>query len=80
MAHKKGGGTTKNNRDSKPKNLGFKRQHNNFVNKGEIILKQRGQNFKCGINTSMSKDFSIFSIDNGFINITKNIINIVPYL
>lgn len=48
-AHKTGTGSTKNGRDSNPKFLGIKKTHNSFAFVGNIIVRQRGAKFKCGI-------------------------------
>jgi large subunit ribosomal protein L27 len=61
MAHVKAGGTAKNLRDSKPKMLGVKIYGDQFAKAGSIIVRQRGQQFRTGLNTSMGKDHTIFS-------------------
>lgn len=80
MAHKQGGGSTQNNRDSNPKNLGIKLFSNQKIKKGELILKQRGYKFKAGENVSVSKDFSLYSLINGFLEYKIPYINIKNYL
>lgn len=81
MAHKQGGGSTKNNRDSKSKRLGFKKSANQKINKGEIILRQRGLKYKNGKNVGISKDYTLYAKQCGFVDITKSpIISIKDYL
>ena len=65
MAHKKGVGSTKNGRDSKPKYLGIKCSHNTIINAGTIIIRQQGLNFKAGENVGSGKDFTLFALKNG---------------
>ncbi len=61
MAHKKGGGSTKNGRDSESKRLGVKRSGGQIVKAGEIIVRQRGTKFHPGINVGCGKDFTLFA-------------------
>ncbi len=61
MAHKKGGGSTKNGRDSESKRLGVKRSGGQIVKAGEIIVRQRGTKFHPGINVGCVKDFTLFA-------------------
>lgn len=65
MAHKKGGGSSKNNRDSKPKYLGVKRFGGHVVNAGEILVRQRGSHFYPGVNVGMGRDFTLFATKAG---------------
>lgn len=65
MAHKKGGGSSKNGRDSNSKRLGVKRFGGEFVIPGNIILRQRGTQFKPGNNVGLGKDFTIYSLIDG---------------
>ncbi len=67
MAHKKGVGSSRNGRDSKPKYLGVKRYGGEHVNAGTIILKQRGTKFHPGNNVRRSKDDSLFALIEGFV-------------
>jgi len=81
MAHKQGGGSTKNNRDSKSKRLGIKIFERQKVNKGEILVRQRGFNYKHGVNVGLSKDFTLYSLINGFLICLPNqVISVIPYL
>lgn len=67
MAHKKGGGSTKNGRDSRAKRLGVKVYGHQKIKKGGIIIRQRGLNFKSGLNTSVGKDYTIFAKREGLV-------------
>lgn len=62
MAHKKGGGSTKNGRDSKPKMLGVKRYDGQAVLPGTIIVRQRGTKVKPGNNVGCGRDHTLFSL------------------
>ncbi|GIK53901.1 50S ribosomal protein L27 [bacterium] len=62
MAHKKGGGTSKNGRDSNPKYRGIKRFGGQVVGAGEIIVRQVGTRFHPGHNVGMGKDFTLFAL------------------
>ena len=65
MAHKKGGGSSKNGRDSKSKRLGVKRYAGQMVKAGEIIVRQRGTKFYPGHNTGIGRDHTIFATMEG---------------
>ncbi|HEY7984796.1 MAG TPA: 50S ribosomal protein L27 [Ktedonobacterales bacterium] len=65
MAHKKGVGSSRNGRDSKPKMLGVKRYDGQFVRSGTIIVRQRGTKFNPGRNTGLGRDFTIFATIDG---------------
>ena len=71
MAHKKGGGSTRNGRDSESKRLGVKRYGGEKVLPGNIIVRQRGTRFHPGKNVSMGKDHTIFSLIDGFVKVSK---------
>ena len=71
MAHKKGGGSTRNGRDSESKRLGVKRYGGEKVDPGNIIVRQRGTRFHPGKNVSMGKDHTIFSLIDGFVKFSK---------
>ncbi len=68
MAHKKGGGSSRNGRDSKAKRLGVKRFGGDFVIPGNIIVRQRGNQFYPGPGTDIGKDFTIFAIQEGYVS------------
>ena len=65
MAHKKGGGSSKNGRDSNSQRLGVKRYGGEMVTAGTIIVRQRGTKFHPGVNTGLGTDHTIFAKENG---------------
>ena len=65
MAHKKGGGSSRNGRDSNSKRLGVKRYDGQVVRPGTIILRQRGTRFHLGKNVGLGRDFTIFALIDG---------------
>lgn len=65
MAHKKAGGSTRNGRDSNPKMLGVKRFAGEFVQAGNIIVRQRGTKFCAGANVGIGKDHTLFALVSG---------------
>ncbi len=65
MAHKKGGGSTRNGRDSQSKRLGVKRYDGQVVRPGTIILRQRGTRFHPGNNVGLGRDFTIYALIDG---------------
>ncbi|MES0488555.1 MAG: 50S ribosomal protein L27 [Leptospirales bacterium] len=65
MAHKKGGGSSKNGRDSKSKRLGIKAYGDQVVTSGSILVRQRGTVFFPGVNVMRGKDDTLFAIING---------------
>jgi len=67
MAHKKGGGSTRNNRDSQAKRLGVKRFDGEAVRSGNIIVRQRGTRFHPGENVGLGRDYTIFATIDGFV-------------
>ncbi len=81
MAHKIGSGSTKNNRDSNPKYLGLKCTHLQKIKKGNILVRQHGQLYKPGFNVKCGKDFTLYSLINGYIFFkNKNIISVFKKL
>jgi large subunit ribosomal protein L27 len=71
MAHKKGGGSSRNGRDSKSKRLGMKKYGGELVIPGNIIVRQRGTKFHPGENVGMGRDFTIFATTTGFVKFEK---------
>ncbi|HLG73099.1 MAG TPA: 50S ribosomal protein L27 [Chloroflexota bacterium] len=65
MAHKKGGGSSKNGRDSQPKMLGVKRYDGQAVLAGTIIVRQRGTKIKPGNNVGCGRDHTLFALIQG---------------
>jgi large subunit ribosomal protein L27 len=67
MAHKKGGGSSRNGRDSESKRLGVKKFGGELVRSGNIIVRQRGTKIKPGLNVGLGKDHTIFATADGFV-------------
>jgi large subunit ribosomal protein L27 len=65
MASKKGGGSTRNGRDSEAKRLGVKVFGGQAINAGGIIIRQRGTRFHAGDNVGMGKDHTLFALTDG---------------
>ena len=65
MAHKKGGGSSRNGRDSAGRRLGVKRYDGELVRPGTIILRQRGTRFHPGKNVGLGRDHTIYSMIDG---------------
>jgi len=67
MAHKKGGGSTRNINDSNPKYRGVKRFDGEYVRSGNIIVRQCGTKIHPGQNVGLGRDFTIFATQDGFV-------------
>ena len=67
MAHKKGGGSSRNGRDSNSQRLGVKRYAGEFVLSGNILVRQRGTKIKPGLNVKVGKDDTLFAVANGIV-------------
>lgn len=67
MAHKKGGGSTRNGRDSHSKRLGVKKFGGESVQPGSIIVRQRGTKFKPGNGVGLGRDYTIFAVIDGYV-------------
>ncbi|MDP1714220.1 MAG: 50S ribosomal protein L27 [Anaerolineales bacterium] len=82
MAHKTGGGSTRNGRDSNSQRLGVKRYAGQFVLSGNILVRQRGTRIKPGINVLVGKDDTLFAIADGIVMFDvvhgRKRVNIVP--
>ncbi len=65
MAHKKGGGSSRNGRDSNAQRLGVKRFGGQVVKAGEIIVRQRGTKIHAGENCGLGKDYTLFALKAG---------------
>jgi len=82
MAHKKGGGSSRNGRDSNSQRLGVKRYAGQFVLSGNILVRQHGTHIKPGLNVSVGKDDTLFATADGVVmfDIVKGRkrVNIVP--
>lgn len=81
FAHKKGGGSTKNGRDSQSKRLGVKCGDGQLVSAGSIIIRQRGTQFYPGKNVGLGKDYTIYAKINGKVKFSasgdRKVVNVV---
>jgi len=71
MAHKKAGGSTRNGRDSESKRLGVKKFGGQYVQAGNIIVRQRGTKFHPGKNVGIGKDHTLFAKIDGELKFEK---------
>ena len=84
MAQKKGGGSTSNGRDSKPKMLGVKKFGGENITAGAIIVRQRGTKFHPGVNVGIGKDHTLFALVDGHVSfstrgaLNKHMVDITP--
>jgi large subunit ribosomal protein L27 len=83
MAHKKGGGSSRNGRDSNAQRLGVKRYSGEKVSAGTIIVRQRGTKFHPGENVGRGGDDTLFALADGFVKFqrvgrTRQTISILP--
>ena len=67
MAHKKGMGSSRNGRDSKPKMLGVKRFDGQLVTAGSIIVRQRGTKIRPGQHVGVGRDHTLFALIDGYV-------------
>ncbi len=67
MAHKKGMGSSRNGRDSKPKMLGVKRYDGQLVSAGSIIVRQRGTKIKPGVQVGVGRDHTLYALIDGYV-------------
>lgn len=65
MAHKKGGGSSRNGRDSKSKRLGIKRGAGQLVHAGSVLVRQCGTRVQPGLNVGRGRDFTLFALIEG---------------
>ena len=65
MAQKKGGGSTRNGRDSQPKMLGVKAYGGQSIPAGSVIVRQRGTQFHAGANVGIGRDHTLFALADG---------------
>ncbi|MEY3970279.1 MAG: hypothetical protein RL617_1292 [Pseudomonadota bacterium] len=72
MAQKKGGGSTRNGRDSESKRLGVKRFGGESISAGSIIVRQRGTQFHPGQNVGIGKDHTLFALVDGRVRFSVN--------
>ncbi len=85
MAHHKGGGSSKNGRDSKSKRLGVKKYGGSKVIAGNIIIRQRGNKFFPGDNVGEGKDFTLYALKDGVVKFetsykNKKLISVYPQI
>lgn len=84
MAQKKGGGSTRNGRDSNPKMLGVKAYGGQTVSAGSIIVRQRGTRVHPGVNVGIGKDHTLFALVDGMVQFgvkgvrSNSTVSIVP--
>ncbi len=83
MAHKKGQGSSRNGRDSKPKNLGVKRFGGQTVKGGTILVRQRGTKFFPGDNVGRGRDDTLFAKADGVVQFQDRgrrgrVVNVLP--
>ncbi|NLC28754.1 MAG: 50S ribosomal protein L27 [Campylobacteraceae bacterium] len=71
MAHKKGQGSTQNNRDSIGRRLGVKKFGGEFVRAGNIIIRQRGTKVHTGSNVGIGTDHTIFALVDGYVKFER---------
>ncbi len=67
MAHKKGGGSSRNGRDSNSQRLGVKKYAGEFVLSGNILVRQRGTHIRPGVNVDIGKDDTLFAVADGVV-------------
>jgi large subunit ribosomal protein L27 len=72
MAHKKGGGSTRNGRDSNPQYLGVKAFSGETVSAGSILVRQRGTKFYPGVNVGLGKDYTLFAKTTGLVKFEES--------
>ncbi|CAM3677892.1 50S ribosomal protein L27 [Bordetella sputigena] len=76
MAQKKGGGSTRNGRDSESKRLGVKAYGGQLIPAGSIIVRQRGTRVHAGVNVGMGKDHTLYALIDGKVQFgTKGALN-----
>ena len=84
MAQKKGGGSTRNGRDSESKRLGVKAYGGELIPAGSIIIRQRGTKFHPGTNVGIGKDHTLFALVDGHVSfairgaLNKHMVNVTP--
>ena len=78
MAHKKGGGGSRNGRDSNGQRRGVKRFAGQVVTAGSIIIRQCGTKFAAGRNVGQGKDCTLFALKDGAVQFAGRKVNILP--
>jgi len=82
MAHKKGGGSSRNGRDSNAQRLGVKRFGGEKITAGSILVRQRGTKFTPGTNVGIGSDDTLFALSDGIVSFqrfgkSKNVVSII---
>lgn len=78
MAHKKGGGSTRNGRDSNPQYLGVKLSGGQDARPGSIIVRQRGTPFKPGLNVRRGRDDTLYATAAGLVEFRGRFVSVIP--
>jgi large subunit ribosomal protein L27 len=84
MAQKKGGGSTRNGRDSQPKMLGVKVYGGQAIPAGSIIVRQRGTRFHAGTNVGLGRDHTLFALVDGTVQfavkgpLNRQVVSVTP--
>lgn len=83
MAHKKGGGSSRNGRDSNAQRLGVKRFGGEKITAGSIIVRQRGTAFSPGVNVGLGSDDTLFALKDGVVQFRKygksrKVVSVIP--
>lgn len=84
MAQKKGGGSTRNGRDSQPKMLGVKVYGGQAIPAGSIIVRQRGTRFHAGTNVGLGRDHTLFALVDGTVSfavkgpLNRQVVSVTP--
>ncbi len=82
MAHKKGGGSSRNGRDSNSQRLGVKRYAGQYVLAGNILIRQRGTKIRPGLNVDAGKDDTLFATADGVVQFDvvrgRRRVNVLP--
>ena len=83
MAHKKGGGSSRNGRDSNAQRLGVKRFGGEKITAGSILVRQRGTKFSPGTNVGIGSDDTLFALSDGIVKFqrfgkSKNVVSVTP--
>ena len=77
MAHKKGGGTSRNGRDSNSKRLGVKPYGGEYAIPGNIIIRQKGTKYRPGNHVGLGRDFTLFALTDGTVQFKGKKVHIV---
>ncbi len=78
MAHKKGGGTSRNGRDSNSQRRGIKAYGGEVITAGSIIVRQCGSRFIAGRNVGVGKDYTLFALQPGKVQFVGRKVNVLP--